>query len=257
MGRTQRVSFAGSEGRILAGRLDEPHGDPIGYAVFSHCFTCTKDLKSINRISRACAEGGLGVLRFDFAGLGESEGDFAATNFTTNVEDIRAAVDFLERQQMAPGLLIGHSLGGAAMIVAAGQLPEVRGVAVIGTPSHTGHLAELLVQQRPHFGAEQESPVVIGGQSYTLRRQLVEDLAQQDLPGAVRHLGKPLLVFHSPADETVEVEEGEQIFASAVQPKSFIALSDADHLLIRNPADIRYVAEILLAWGRRYLAASD
>lgn len=256
MGRTQRVSFSGSDGRLLAGRFDEPQGEPLGYAIFSHCFTCTKDLKSINRISRACAEGGLGVLRFDFAGLGESAGNFAATNFTTNVVDILAAAKFLEEQRTPPGLLIGHSLGGAAMIVAAAKLPQVRGVAVIGTPSHTGHLAELLVEQRPHFGSEPESPVTIGGQQYTLRRQLVDDLARQDLPAAVRGLNRPLLVFHSPVDETVSVEHGEQLFALAAEPKNFIALPSADHLLIRDPADIRYVADVLLAWGRRYLAAS-
>ncbi len=215
--------------------------------------TCSKDLKATARVSRALVERGIAVLRFDFTGLGESEGDFADTNFSSNLEDLLAAVDFMRGNYQAPELLIGHSLGGAAVLATAGRVAETKAVATLGAPSDTNHLGEGILRSAPELEAAGEAEVVLAGRPFRIRRQLIDDLREQSVLAAVRGLGKPLLILHSPVDEVVDVDHARRIYQAAKHPKSFVSLDDADHLLLKNPADARYVAEVLAAWAGRYL----
>ncbi len=251
--QSQRVTFPGAFGDQLAARLDRPDEAPRACALFAHCFTCSKDLKATARISRALVERGIAVLRFDFTGLGESEGDFADTNFSSNLEDLLAAVAYMRAEHQAPKLLIGHSLGGAAVLATAGRVPEAVAVATLGAPSDTGHLGEGILRSAPELEAAGEAEVVLAGRPFRIRRQLIDDLAEQSVLSAVRKLGKPLLILHSPVDDVVDVDHARRIYQAAKHPKSFVSLDDADHLLIRNPADARYVAEVLAAWSGRYI----
>ncbi len=255
--KTQRVSFPGALGHELAARLDRPEGpEPKVYALFAHCFTCSKDLKAVGRISRSLTERGLGVLRFDFTGLGESGGDFAETSFATNVTDLVAAAGYLRQRGAAPRLLIGHSLGGAAVLMAAAQVPEVEAVATLGAPSNTQHLHEQLLKTAPELATAEEAEVVLAGRAFRIGRQLVDDLREQRVLAAVRELRKPLLILHSPVDETVGVEHATRLYKAASHPKSFVSLDQADHLLLRDPADARYAAEVLAAWSTRYVGGA-
>ena len=251
--KNERVRFPGALGYELAARLDRPQEAPRAYALFAHCFTCSKDLKATARISRALVERGIAVLRFDFTGLGESEGDFADTNFSSNLEDLLAAVDYMRSNHRAPKLLIGHSLGGAAVLATAGRVPEALAVATLGAPSDTGHLGEGILRSAPELEAAEQAEVVLAGRPFRVRRQLIDDLAGQNVLSAVRRLDKPLLILHSPVDDVVDVDHARRIYQAAKHPKSFVSLDDADHLLIRDPADARYVAEVLAAWSGRYL----
>ena len=242
----------------MAARLELPTGveegtHPATFAIFAHCFTCTKDLKAIVRISRGLAEQGIAVLRFDFTGLGESGGEFSHTDFTTNLADLMAAAEFLRHNYVAPTLLLGHSLGGAAVLAAARHIPEVRGVVTIAAPSETGHLGRVLVGRAPELTEQESAEVTIGGTVYRIRRELLDDLAEHDLGEHVRDLGLPLLVLHSPEDETVDIDQGRRIFDAARQPKSFVALAGADHLLLRRPEDSAFVADLVAAWSERYV----
>ena len=255
--KSQRVTFPGAFGHDLAARLDRSEEVPRACALFAHCFTCSKDLKATARISRALVERGIAVLRFDFTGLGESEGDFADTNFSSNLEDLLAAVDYMRANHQAPTLLIGHSLGGAAVLATAGRVPEVKAVATLGAPSDTGHLGEGILRSAPELEAADEAEVVLAGRPFRVRRQLIDDLAEQSVLSAVRQLGKPLLILHSPVDDVVDVDHARRIYQAAKHPKSFVSLDDADHLLIRNPADARYVAEVLAAWSGRYIGGAE
>jgi alpha/beta superfamily hydrolase len=248
---TNRVTFPNATGHTLAARLEWP---PEGVArravaLFAHCFTCTKDLPSITRISRALAAEGIATLRFDFTGLGHSEGDFSHTNFSSNVADLVAAAEYLGGSIGPPTLLIGHSLGGAAAIAASARLSGIRGIVTLAAPSDPAHLADLLSGQLDSVEADGSGPVTIGGQTYTLRRQLLHDLRAQDVLGILRdHFRGSLLVLHSPEDRTVDLSHAETLFAAAAQPKSFIALAGADHLLSR-PADSAYAAAVIAAWA--------
>jgi len=264
-GASQHVQFPGSQGARLAGRIEAPEGEPAAYALFAHCFTCSKDLKSAGGISRELLARGIAVLRFDFTGLGESGGDFADTNFSSNVEDLVAAADFLRRERQAPALLVGHSLGGTAMLAAAPRIPEALAVATIGAPSDTGHLrAKLAARVAARGGpaapeaapAEEEAyELDLGGlRPVRIRRQLLEDLAGDHLHGVLPALGRPLLLFHSPVDRVVGVEHAERLFLAARHPKSFVSLGDADHLL-SDPRDAALVGGVLAAWAGRYLPA--
>lgn len=253
--RSEAVTFGGGAGEQLAGRLDRPIGEPLAYAVFSHCFTCTKDLKSIHWIGRALAERGVAVLRFDFTGLGESRGDFSQTNLTSNVADVLAAVDFLRKEYRAPQLLIGHSLGGAAMLLAARDIPEVQCVATVSAPSTTQSLRQTLLRMNPRIESEGEGEIELGGQRFMVRRQLLDDLASYNLASVVAALPCASIVFHSPDDETLDAEHGLRNFQAAPQPKSHVALPGADHLVTRDRRDARYIAEVLAAWCRRYLTS--
>ena len=255
--KSERVTFPGAFGHQLAARLDRSEEAPRACALFAHCFTCSKDLKATARISRALVERGIAVLRFDFTGLGESEGDFADTNFSSNLDDLLAAVDFMRANYQAPKLLVGHSLGGAAVLATAARVPEAVAVATLGAPSDTGHLGDGILRSAPELEEADEAEVVLAGRPFRIRRQLIDDLAEQSVLSAVRKLGKPLLILHSPVDDVVDVDHARRIYQAAKHPKSFISLDDADHLLIRNPADGRYVAEVLAAWSGRYLGVAE
>lgn len=237
----------------LAARLDEPEdGIRRGTVLFAHCFTCSKNLRAVGHISRAMTEAGLGVFRFDFTGLGESEGDFADTNFSSNVEDLLAAADYLEKEWHAPGLLMGHSLGGAAVLQAAARLESVQAVATIGAPCKPEHVAHLLSDSREEIESSGRAHVELAGRSFTIKRQFLEDLEEQHMNEIIRGLGKALLIFHSPVDEIVGIDNAAHIYKMARHPKSFISLDDADHLL-SNDEDARYVGSVAAAWARRYL----
>ncbi len=256
MTKSRKVEFEGATGATLAARLELPSNEPVAWAVFAHCFTCSKDVFAAARISRALAEFDIAVLRFDFTGLGGSEGDFANTNFSSNVADLLRAVDHLRREHQAPQLLIGHSLGGAAVLAAAPDVPEAVAVATIGAPSdpaHVSHLFECAIDQIERDG---EAPVVLAGRTFRIQKQFLEDIEEQRLRERVRGLGKALMVFHSPVDEIVDIDHARRIYAAAEHPKSFVTLADADHLLTR-PEDSRYVASVLAAWAARYIETVD
>jgi putative redox protein len=248
------VSFPGSAGDDLAARLDLPDGEPVAFALFAHCFSCSKDIAAASRISRGLVAQGFGVLRFDFTGLGASGGEFANTNFSSNVEDLRRAAAMLRARYRAPALLVGHSLGGAAVLAAAPSIPEVKAVATIGAPFDPGHIAHLFP---PHTLAELErvgeADVELAGRTFRVRRQLLDDANAQNLTRTLARLGRALLVLHSPTDEIVDVDNARQIFEAARHPKSFVSLDGADHLLTRAE-DADYVATVLAGWAGRYLS---
>jgi putative redox protein len=223
--------------------------------VFAHCFTCGKDGFAAARISRALNEHGIAVLRFDFTGLGESGGDFSNTTFSSNVDDLVHAADYLRDNFAAPSILIGHSLGGAAVLAATSRIPETRAVATIGAPADPGHVLLSFNGSRAEIEQRGEADVTLGGRTFRIRRQFLDDIAEQSQFERIRRLHAPLLVFHSPTDETVGVENARLIFDAAHHPKSFIALDGADHLLT-NRTDARYVATMLAAWVGRYVPES-
>ena len=251
---SEKVSFPGAHGHTLAARLDRPDKPPRAYALFAHCFTCTKDVFAAQRIAAALAEEGVAVLRFDFTGLGHSEGEFANTDFTSNVGDLVAAAQFLARQHGAPQLLIGHSLGGAAVIAAASQIPSAHAVATIGAPADPEHVRHLFQHKTEEIATEGAAEVELAGRRFTISRQFLDDIARQTLHDDLARLKKALLVFHAPLDEVVGIDNASAIFTAAKHPKSFVSLDDADHLLSRR-SDAVYVARTLAAWAARYLDA--
>ncbi len=250
--RRERVTFTGSLGHALVGRLDRPPGVPRAWVLMAHCFTCGKDLKGMNWIARELVDRRIAVLRFDFTGLGESAGDFADTSLSSNVADLVAAADWLRAAQRAPDLLVGHSLGGTAALVAAARIPEVRAVVTIAAPADTGHMRAFLTRQAPALAPEATAEVDVMGRAVRIRGRMIADLDHHDVAGAIASLGRPLLVLHSPADTVVEIAEARRIFEAARHPKSFVALDGADHLLVEREADARFVAELLAAWAGRY-----
>lgn len=253
---TQRISFPGANGHELAARLDLPAGTPRAYALFAHCFTCSKDLAAARRIAQGLAQEGIGVLRFDFTGLGHSEGEFANTNFSSNVADLLAAADRMRRELAAPAILIGHSLGGSAVLAAAGEIPEAKAVATIGAPFDVGHVLHQLGSSLEEVREHGEATVQLGGRPFTIQRQFVEDAEGQNLADKIKGMKKALLVLHAPRDETVAVDNASKIFAAAKHPKSFVSLDDADHLLTR-PEDAAYAAKVIGAWAARFLPVQD
>jgi len=253
---SERVEFIGSQGDVLAARLDRPLAAPRAYALFAHCFTCSKDIFAASRIARALAAYGVAVLRFDFTGLGSSQGEFANTNFSSNVEDLVRAADYLRQHERAPAILIGHSLGGAAVLAAASRVPEAVAVATIGAPADPAHVSRLLAAQKAEIESEGEAEVVLGGRTFRIRKQFLDDLAGHKLDVAIGAMNKALLVLHSPIDETVAIADAARIFTAAKHPKSFVSLDTADHLLTRH-ADAEYVAEVLAGWVGRYLPAAE
>ena len=252
IGRSERITFANASGDLLAARLDLPVGAPRALVLFAHCFTCSKDVFAATRISQGLAERGLAVLRFDFTGLGASEGEFANTNFSSNLEDLVAAADFLREEYEAPKILVGHSLGGAAVLAAAHRVPEAVAVATIAAPADPAHVGHLLASAQAEIEAQGEAEVTIAGRSFRVQKQFLDDIAGQRLRDHIARLRKALIVFHAPRDEVVGIENASQIFAAARHPKSFVSLDDADHLLIHRP-DAVYVADVLVAWAGRYL----
>lgn len=250
--QTERKDFPGTDGQKLAARLDAPSGPIKAYALFAHCFTCGKDVFAASRIAQALTEHGIAVLRFDFTGLGASEGEFANTNFSSNVADLVAAADFLRRAHEAPSILIGHSLGGAAVLAAAGAITEVKAVVTIAAPSDPNHVKGLFGASLAVIEADGEAQVQLAGRSFRIKRQFLVDAAAQNLSAKTAALKRALLVMHSPTDTTVDTSNALEIFTAAKHPKSFISLDDADHLLTRRE-DAVYVAAMIAAWSERYL----
>lgn len=248
----QRLQFAGRDGQQLAARLDTPAGAIQAFALFAHCFTCGKDALAASRIAQALTQHGIAVLRFDFTGLGGSDGEFANTNFSSNVADLLAAADFLRTQYQAPALLIGHSLGGAAVLAAAGDIPEARAVVTIAAPSDPAHVVGMFGDHRPAIEADGEAQVTLAGRPFRIKRQFLDDVAEQRLLAKVSALRRALLVMHSPADDTVGIDNASQIFSAARHPKSFVSLDKANHLL-SGKEDAAYVANTIAAWSQRYL----
>ncbi|MFC3677960.1 alpha/beta hydrolase family protein [Ferrovibrio xuzhouensis] len=250
--QSEKVSFTGAQGDTLAARLELPAGPVRAYAVFAHCFTCSKDIYAASRIAGALAERGIAVLRFDFTGLGMSEGEFANTNFSSNVADLLCAADYLRQEHQPPAILIGHSLGGAAVLAAAGEVPEARAVATIAAPADAVHVVENFKADLSTIEQSGMAVVTLAGRNFTIRKQFLDDVRGQKLLHKVEMLKRALLVFHAPRDLTVGVENAQQIFQAAKHPKSYVSLDDADHLLSRQ-ADAIYVADVLSAWASRYI----
>jgi putative redox protein len=252
--RTERFDFPNARGQTLAALLHRPAGEPAAFALFAHCFTCGKDNLAAKRIAEALAERGIAVLRFDFTGLGASEGEFANTHFSSNIADLVAAADHLRRTERAPALLVGHSLGGAAVLAAAGQIPEAQAVATIAAPSDPGHVTGLFKDQVADIRAEGEREVLLAGRPFRIRREFLDDVAEANLLARVKDLHKALLVLQSPTDDTVGIDNASAIFLAARHPKSFVSLADADHLLTRR-RDALYAAHVIAAWAERYVEA--
>ena len=248
----QAVRFSNQAGETLAGYLHTPQGKPAALAVFAHCFTCTANLKAAVNIARALTDQGIGVLRFDFTGLGESAGEFADSNFSSNVGDLVAAAEWLTTQHRAPEILVGHSLGGTAALAAAPRISSCRAVATIGAPASADHVLKLLGETSEQIARAGEATVSLEGRPFKIKAQFIEDLAEQKLPEALKTLRKALLVMHAPLDEQVSIDNASQIFVSAKHPKSFVSLDGADHLLSRSE-DARYAGQVLAAWASRYV----
>jgi putative redox protein len=249
---SERVSFPGYLGHSLAALIDRPDGTPRTHCLFAHAFGSTKDLRGAKWVARALAAKGIATLRFDFTGLGESDGDFAETTFTSTVGDVLAAAEYLRREESAPEILVGHSLGGAAAIVAAAEIPEAVAVATIGAPSTTDRLQERLLERAPRVLEDGVQEVDVAGTRLRIGRPLVEDLGDHDLREATADLERALLILHSPVDSFVSVEEAARLFRAAKHPKSFVSLDGADHLLLDDPRDARFAAAVLAAWAERY-----
>ena len=250
--RIDRITFVGSQGDDLAARLDLPASPPRAFAVFAHCFTCGKDILAASRIATAMTDAGFGVLRFDFTGLGMSGGEFENTNFTSNTDDVRAAADWLRETHRAPQILIGHSLGGAAVLSVAGSIPEVRTVVTIGAPANVEHVSDIFSASLPEIEETGVAEVQIAGRSFLIRQQFVDDLRDNTVLDRVATLKKALLVMHSPVDNIVGVAHAAEIFAAARHPKSFVALDAADHLL-SDPQDAMFAAAMIGAFADRYV----
>lgn len=251
---SSRIEFAGAFGDTLAARLERPDTPARAYALFAHCFTCGKDIAAASRISKALTEHGIAVLRFDFTGLGSSDGDFANTHFSSNVDDLVAAADHLRAHFAAPTLLIGHSLGGAAVIAAAHRVPEARAVVTLGAPADPAHVTHLFDGALDRIAAEGEARVSLAGREFTIREAFVDDVRAQSLGEHLRRLGRALLVMHAPLDGLVGIDNAAQIFTAAKHPKSFVTLDRADHLLT-DRRDAAYAANVIAAWVERYLPA--
>ena len=251
MRTSEKVFFKNVSGVRLCGIIDRPADEPIATALFSHCFTCTKDLKAIVKISRKLAQLGIAVLRFDFTGLGNSHGDFSDSNFDNNCEDVMAAVGKISDDIAAPSLLIGHSLGGAAMMTMVHQIESANCLVTIASPSTTQHLADYLSKTNPDIIDKGEGSVEIGGRTYLLRKQLIDNLRQQDLPATLQALTIPHLIFHPLADDTLPYWHAEKMFELTGGPKSMITLNNSDHLLVTNPADCDFVASTIHSWYLR------
>ena len=246
------AQFESKTGEMLAGRIDRPAGKARAWALFAHCFTCGKDLASAQVIAETLAAEGIAVLRFDFTGLGGSGGDFANTNFSSNVEDLLSAADWLRENGDGPSLLIGHSLGGAAVLAVAQDIPEVRAVATIGAPSDPGHIRHLFDEHLQTIQADGEVQVQLAGRPFTVRKQLLQDISTARLETKVRALRTALLFLHSPTDDVVGIDNAGELFGWAKHPKSFLTLDQADHLL-RRREDAAYAGRAIAAWANRYL----
>jgi len=249
----QNVTFENPRGNMLAARLDLPDGDrPVACALFAHCFTCSKNLKAVGNISRALTDQGFAVLRFDFTGLGESEGDFAETTFSTDVEDLVAAARYMEHNLEAPSILVGHSLGGAAVLQAASDIDSAKAVATVGAPFDPGHVSQHFEDSIDTIEERGEARVTLSGRTFTVTKQFVDDLAATRMESSIGGLERALMIFHSPVDQIVGIDNAAKIFQAAKHPKSFVSLDQADHLLM-DESDSRYVGAVIGAWARKYV----
>jgi uncharacterized OsmC-like protein/fermentation-respiration switch protein FrsA (DUF1100 family) len=249
----ERFQFTGSEGQQLAAALDTPEGGIRAYALFAHCFTCGKDVLAASRIAVALAAKGIAVLRFDFTGLGSSEGDFANSTFSSNVADLVRAADHLRETRGPPSILIGHSLGGAAVLAAAGQIPDAKAVVTIAAPSDPAHVTNFFRDRLEDIRQQGKVEVSLAGRPFSIKREFLDDIAEHSLTSHIAKLHKALLIMHSPTDDTVSIDNATKIFVTAKHPKSFVSLSGADHLLT-DRGDAAYVADMIAAWAGRYLA---
>jgi alpha/beta superfamily hydrolase len=250
----KKLEFANTAGQKISARIDLPAAEkPRAYALFAHCFTCSKNIKAISHISRALTHRGIGVLRFDFTGLGESEGDFADTNFTSNVDDLVMAADFLKINYEAPKILIGHSLGGAAVLQSAARIPSAVAVITIAAPADPAHVSRTLGESSEIIERRGEADVYLAGRTFKIKKQFLDDLAAVRMQETIRNLNRALLIFHSPYDKIVDIENAAKIFQTARHPKSFISLDKADHLLM-DKKDSLYVGAIIATWALKYIA---
>jgi len=251
--RGEKLYFENNQGEKLAAWLNLPlDKKPRAYALFAHCFTCSKNLKSVAHISHALTAEGIAVLRFDFTGLGESDGDFSDTNFSSNINDLLSAVHFMRESYSAPSILVGHSLGGAAVLMAAGHIPECQAVVTIAAPFEPSHVSGMFADSHTAIQRDGEAEVMLAGRKFRIKKQFLDDLNAIDMHKAIHNLDRALLVFHSPVDDTVGVDNAARIFETAMHPKSFISLDRADHLLTREE-DARYVGTVIAAWAIKYL----
>jgi uncharacterized OsmC-like protein/esterase/lipase len=250
--RSEKFEFPNGKGEKLAALLDLPLGKPTAFALFAHCFTCGKDNLAAKRIAERLASHGIAVLRFDFTGLGASEGEFANTHFSSNVEDLVAAADHLRKMYGAPAILIGHSLGGCAVLAASHRIADARAVVTIGAPYDPSHVIGLFKDQVDNIREQGEVKVALAGRPFTIKREFLDDVAEKKLEKCLANLHKALLVFHSPTDDTVGIDNASHIFGAAKHPKSFVSLSGADHLLTKRD-DALYVSNVIAAWAERYL----
>lgn len=250
---SKKLSITGHAGDELAARIDMPLGSRVhASALFAHCFTCSKDLQAVRRISRALTQEGIAVVRFDFTGLGESAGDFAETNFSSNIGDLVRVAEFMERNYEAPSILMGHSLGGAAVLQAAHRIPSAKAVASIGAPADPEHVRRHFADKEQDIRATGEAEIVLAGRHFTITEQFLDDLEQSRMEQAIRNLDRALLIFHSPVDKIVSIDNAERIYRTARHPKSFISLDTADHLLT-DAGDAAYVGDVTAAWARKYV----
>ncbi|MDX1587244.1 MAG: alpha/beta fold hydrolase [Balneolaceae bacterium] len=251
--KSQKLEFPGHSGDLLSARLDFPEqGDPKSFVLFAHCFTCSKNLKAVGNIARALNEEGFAVFRFDFTGLGESEGDFANTNFSSNIDDLVAASNYMLQEFRAPDILVGHSLGGAAVLQAAHEIESCKAVATIGAPSNPEHVKKNFKPKLDEIEEKGEAEVTLAGRSFKIKKQFLEDLNRTNMKNRITNLKRALVIFHSPIDNTVGIENAAEIFIQAKHPKSFISLDNADHLL-SGEEDSRYVGAMLATWSSKYL----
>ena len=255
---TLSIEFVGGQGEMLAGLLDQPDDPPRAWVLYAHCFTCSKDSKATSHIARALVDEGFGVLRFDFTGLGSSGGDFADTSFSSNVDDLLAAADWLRENHGPPELLVGHSLGGAAVLAAAHRIDDALAVATISAPFDPAHVISQFEQHVDDIMTAGKATVKLAGRPFVIKRSFVEDLKEQKKHQAerIRNLRRPLMVLHAPGDTLVSVDEAAKIFTTAMHPKSFVSLDTANHLLT-NEADARFAAHMIAAWAVRYLSPPE
>lgn len=252
---SQSFDFEGPRGYRLAGRMEQPDGEVRGWAILAHCFTCGKDHLAASRVARTLAAYGIGVLRFDFAGLGSSGGNFADATFAADVDDLVAASRAMQAVGKVPSLLVGHSLGGAAVLASAGAMPDIRAVVTIAAPFDVAHvLHQIDPAALERIEAQGEAEVLLAGRPFVVRRSFVDDLRRHDQGARIAALHRPLLVMHAPGDTTVGIDNANRIFMAAKHPKSFVSLDDADHLLTRR-ADADYVGALIAAWVSRYFPA--
>lgn len=252
--QTLNIEFMGGAGHMLSGKIDWPDDDNVkSWVLFAHGFSIGKDLKPVRTISSALVANGYGMLRFDFTGLGQSGGDFSDTNFSTNCADLRAAASYLRENYAAPCVMIGHSFGGTASLKVADEIPEVKAVATIGSPCNTTHILKQFNERLSEIRTKGEAEVLLGGRAFTIRDQFFADAKLHDIDAEIENLGRALMIMHSPQDNVVNIDNASHIYVKARHPKSFVSLDGADHLLLRDPEDAEYVANVLSAWAHRYL----